>query len=245
MKEPVLAEIKGSVGRNPEGEQQRLHSTTLRDQAKRAIRDAIITGAIEPGRIYSAPTLAENLGVSATPVREALLDLAAEELVEPVRNRGFRVIGLSDRDIDDIFELRQMLEPMAMIRVIDRLTPEVLERFGDLGNEMTTAAEAGDLVRYLDANRAFHLGLLGLLGNQRLVDAVARLRDHARLYRMRSKGQQQLLVHMAARQRDLLGALARGERKAVRALMTAYLEDSRTLWGGEVGTPRVKAEPAL
>jgi len=87
-----------------------LQTVSLREQALAAIRASIITGAMEAGRVYSVPVLAEQLGVSLTPVREAMLDLVKERLLEPVRNKGFRVPVLSDHDLENIFEIRVLLE---------------------------------------------------------------------------------------------------------------------------------------
>ena len=74
------------------------------------IRGLVITGQMQPDQLYSVPRLATELGVSATPVREALLDLAREGLLEAVRNRGFRVVSLSLGELNDIFAIRLLLE---------------------------------------------------------------------------------------------------------------------------------------
>src|SRR4051794_17309245 len=89
----------------------------LRDKVTHALRAAMISGEMRPGRVYSAPALAADLGVSATPVREAMLDLAGEGLVEAVRNRGFRVTELTDRDLDEYTEVRALIEVPTVGRV--------------------------------------------------------------------------------------------------------------------------------
>src|SRR5439155_22905930 len=91
-----------------------LNMSSLREQAASAIRTGIVTGAITAGEIYSVPTLAEQLGVSATPVREAMLDLAGEGLVLPVRNRGYRVVSMSTQDLEAVLKLRLLLEVPSM-----------------------------------------------------------------------------------------------------------------------------------
>src|SRR5262249_41410847 len=101
--------------------------SSLGEEGRRSIRAGVGTGEIMPGEIYSAPSLASRLGVSATPVREALLDLANEGLVEPVRNRGFRVVVLDDSDLDEIFELRTMLEVPSVGRIAGRLDQAQLD----------------------------------------------------------------------------------------------------------------------
>ncbi len=94
----------------------------VRDQVADALRAALVAGEMRPGVVYSAPALAARFGVSATPVREAMLDLAKEGLVTAVRNKGFRVTELSDRDLDDITALRALIE-VPTIGQIARLRP--------------------------------------------------------------------------------------------------------------------------
>jgi DNA-binding FadR family transcriptional regulator len=81
----------------------RLRPVSLREQAREALRARIVLGQIEPGEVRSVISLAEELGVSVTPVREAVMDLAHHGMVEVIRNRGFRVPQLSEHDLDEIF----------------------------------------------------------------------------------------------------------------------------------------------
>src|ERR1700683_2643301 len=83
---------------------------SLRDQGGRALEAAMVAGELRPGELYSAPALGERFGVSATPVREAMLDLARDGFVVAERNRGFRVVEMSDSDLDDILQIRLLLE---------------------------------------------------------------------------------------------------------------------------------------
>jgi DNA-binding GntR family transcriptional regulator len=151
----------------------RLEGISFRDQAARAIRAAVVTGEIAGGKIYSVPSLAAQFGVSATPVREAMLDLVSEGLAEPVRNRGFRIKEASADDLDEIFELRILLEVPTLARLAGTLSSSDAERFEQIADEIEAAAEARDLVHFLDGDRSFHLGLLGLLGNRRLAEFPA------------------------------------------------------------------------
>ena len=70
----------------------------------------MVAGELKPGEMYSAPALGERFGVSATPVREAMLDLVKDGFVEAVRNRGFRVLEMSDEDLDEVSQIRLLLE---------------------------------------------------------------------------------------------------------------------------------------
>lgn len=191
-----------------------------------------MTGEIEPGKIYSAPSIAARLGVSATPVREALLDLANEGLVEPVRNRGFRVVVLDDSDLDEIFELRTLLEVPSIARVAGTLTPEQLGRMWMLLGELEAAAEAADLSRYLTADQDFHTGLLEPLGNRRLIELIARLRDQQRLYGLPKILHSATFMATASEHRAILEAVESGEKRAAESLIRKHLRHTRGVWAG-------------
>jgi DNA-binding GntR family transcriptional regulator len=211
----------------------KLEPSSLREQAADAIRAGIVTGEIRSGELYSVPTLAARLGVSATPVREAMLDLANEGLVEPVRNRGFRVVELSDDDLDEILALRVLLEVPSAGRVAGTLAPEQVERLEALLAETEEKADAFDTPGFLAADRAFHLALLEPLGSRRLVDLVAMLRDQTRLYGLPSLVSSGILKTAAAEHREILEAVVAGDAEAATGAMRRHLEQTtRGVWTG-------------
>jgi DNA-binding GntR family transcriptional regulator len=210
----------------------KMAGASFRDQAASAIRTAVVTGEIEGGKIYSVPSLASRFGVSATPVREAMLDLVSEGLAEPVPNRGFRIIEASSEDLDEIFELRVFLEVPALVRLAGSLSTADIERFGKLADAIELAAETADLVGFLEADRGFHLELLSLLGNQRLVAFVDRLRMQSRLPGLEALIGTAEFVSTAKEHRAILLALASGDRRRVANLMTRHLGHTRGVWAG-------------
>ncbi|MFZ4511913.1 MAG: GntR family transcriptional regulator, partial [Candidatus Nanopelagicales bacterium] len=94
----------------PEGLPTIGERTSLRERVAESLRAALVSGRMVPGTTYSIPALAEQFGVSATPVREAMLDLVNEGIMSAVPNKGFRVVELSDAELDQITELRRLLE---------------------------------------------------------------------------------------------------------------------------------------
>src|SRR5205807_8566867 len=116
-----------------------LGHNSLREQVSHALRAALIAGELRPGVVYSAPVLAAGFGVSATPVREAMLDLAKEGLVEVVRNKGFRVTELSDRDLDELTELRMLIEVPTTARLAGRLDGAALAELRELAGAIEVA----------------------------------------------------------------------------------------------------------
>ncbi|MEE3920397.1 GntR family transcriptional regulator [Micromonospora sp. BRA006-A] len=104
--------------------------------------------------------LAGRFGVSPTPVREAILDLAKEGLVSIVKNKGFRVKALSERDLDEITQIRELLEIPVVADQTGRLSEPQVQELRRLADNIVSAAGRGDLVAYIESDNAFHLTLL-------------------------------------------------------------------------------------
>ncbi|MGN9840499.1 GntR family transcriptional regulator [Nonomuraea sp. H19] len=203
---------------------------SLREQVAHALRAALITGEMRPGVVYSAPVLAAQFGVSATPVREAMLDLAKEGLVEAVRNKGFRVTELSDRDLDELTEIRQLIEVPTVARLADISRAEEFERLRPIAEEIVAASERGDLLAYVDADLRFHVELLTLSGNAHLVSVVRDLRNRARLYGLSQLSERGALADSAREHLALLDALKSGDGKAVGQIMGEHIGHVRGIW---------------
>jgi DNA-binding GntR family transcriptional regulator len=198
----------------------------------------VITGALEEGRLYSVGEFAQQLGVSATPVREAVFDLAHQGLVEVVRNRGFMVLPLKDQDLDEIFQVRILLEVPAVEALAGRLDPAVIERSREIVQRCLTAARASDLAGFLEADREFHLLLLEAHGNSRLVQIVDRLRDQTRLYGLPGLAASGNLVASAEEHGRILDAIVSGDAAEVRTEIEHHLRHTRGLWArGEREAP--------
>ena len=203
-----------------------LQQTNLRDQALALIKLRLVSGDLAPGQIYSASSLATELGVSNSPVREAMLTLVNQGLMETVRNRGFRVLPMSEKDRRNIYELRLLIEVPSMARLA-ALKDKVAARkgeFAQLAADIVRCARKGDIVGYLHADRGFHLGLLSILENDQLTGIVENLRDQSRQYGLKGLSRRGLLTASAEEHQPILDAILAGDRKLVVKLMTAHLD---------------------
>jgi len=212
----------------------RLEHPNLRDRVRLILRTSIITGELEPGRLYSVGTFAERLGVSATPVREAVGDLAHLGLVQIMRNRGFVIPELDDHDLDEILQLRLLLEIPAIERVAGQLAAAEVECCREHVEQCRRAAASSDLVLFLDADRAFHLRLVAAVGNARLVEILGRLRDQTRLYGLRDLAARGELLTSAEEHEALLDAVEAGDAGRARREITHHLRHTRGAWAGRV-----------
>jgi len=203
----------------------------LREEITVTLRAAVISGELRPGVVYSAPSLATQFGVSATPVREAMLDLAGEGLVDVVRNKGFRVTELSAKDLDELSELRALIEVPTVRRLAEAgVSAAVLDELRPLADEIEAAAARGDLIAHVTADMEFHLRLLGLAGNQHLVETVRSLRARSRIYGLRSLADRDALVPSAHEHAELLDLLAAGDADGVEGLMRGHIGHVRGIW---------------
>jgi DNA-binding GntR family transcriptional regulator len=211
-----------------------LQQTNLRDQALAVLKLRLVSGDLAPGQIYSAAALASELGVSNSPVREAMLTLVNQGLMEAVRNRGFRVVPLSAKERRNNYDIRIMLEVPAMARLAS-LNDKVAARkkeFTATASSIVKAAKSRDIVGYLEADRNFHIGLLGILENEQLTTIVENLRDQARQYGLKALSERGDLVKSAEEHQPILDAILAGDAEETTKLMTSHLSHHVGDWAG-------------
>jgi DNA-binding GntR family transcriptional regulator len=215
------------------GFQVRAKRSSLRDEVHEALRAALITGRMKPGVLYSAPALAEMLGVSATPVREAMLDLVREELVVAVRNKGFRVTEVSDRELDELVEARMLLEVPTMGAVAERyepsMEPEII-RLRGLAQDLEAAADSNEISTYLQLDTDFHTRFLGLHGNTEIVKIVRQLRGRNRLFGLEALARAGKLITSAREHMQMVDLAVAKDRAGLEELTRFHLSHTRTTW---------------
>jgi len=214
----------------PEGLPSIGERTSLRERVAESLRAALVSGRMVPGTTYSIPALAEQFGVSATPVREAMLDLVNEGIMSAVPNKGFRVVELSDAELDQITELRRLLEVPTVGELAGAIDRAAIRRLRSLAAALSDAARRGDVVAYVEVDRELHLALLAEAGNPRLVEMVGRLRDQSRLYGLEQLAAEGVLVDSATEHMRLIDALESGDRRAAERVMAHHLDHVRGIW---------------
>lgn len=202
----------------------------LRETVLEQLRTAIVTGEIAEGELVSAPMLGQTLGVSATPVREAMMDLVREGLVETVKNKGFRVTAMTDKDLDDLAQIRMLLEPPAIRMVAQHILDDAFAELTRLADACLRAAEREDLGDYLRYDRDFHALLLTHTGNPQLVELATSLRRRTRLYGIAALAREGRLAASAHEHHELLRILREADGEAAERLMYTHIGHARTLW---------------
>lgn len=155
---------------------------SLKDRAYSYLREAIITGALPEGSQHSIYRLADQLGISRTPVREAVLQLAEGGLVTVERNRGVRIHGITAREIRDIFELRLLVEVPAAAFAATQGDEVFRERLHAATAAMRESSANHDDEGFHTHDRALHDQIAATLGNSRLASVLGSLRDVTRAH---------------------------------------------------------------
>jgi DNA-binding GntR family transcriptional regulator len=190
------------------------------------LRSAILGGAIGPGERVRQEDIAQQLGASRLPVREALQMLAAEGLIEHEPNKGARVPHLSMHEVDVMYKMREQLEPLALAESLPWLNPGDVVRLEEIQEEI----EAGvDVERFLELDREFHLRPYSACAIEQLTTTVTRLWNSTQYYRrafMQVTGPERRWV-VNAEHRLLLDAIERRDETDAGRFLAGHIRRTR------------------
>ncbi len=199
----------------------------LVDQVYAALRDQLRSGAIDAGAALQEVALAGQLGVSRTPVREAMARLASEGLLASDR-RSFTVPALSRQDVDDIYEVRFLVEPAALRGIAARTRdPEARAAIDAALADAVAAHRAADSDAFRDANMRYRTAWLALVRNARLVRVVELYADHMQHIRALTLGEARVRTIVLKGLKRITAALAAGDGDAAAAAMHEHLTNAR------------------
>lgn len=156
---------------------------TAQQHAVDSLRRLIVSGALRPGQRVNQEEVAEQIGLSVAPIREALRALEQEGQVTYRPRRGYFVTELRIEDLEEIYELRQLLEERAARGALPTLDDEALQRVRLAARDCLNAAQAGDVAAELEANRRFHFAVLEAPGQVHAMRLIRLLWDSTEAYR--------------------------------------------------------------
>lgn len=156
----------------------------LRDVVFDTLRQAILKGDMEPGERLMEITLANKLGVSRTPIREAIRKLELEGLVNMIPRKGAVVASISEKDMRDVLEVRITLEELAVKLAIKNMTDEDIEALRQASKDFENAVISHDVVTIVEADVAFHDIIYNKTQNNRLIQIINNLREQMYRYRL-------------------------------------------------------------
>lgn len=206
-------------------EQVRRPLAAVRERVREQLRERIATGVLRPGDRLVERDLAEDLGVSRVPVREAIRSLEADGFVVVQSPRRVVVRQLSRVDIEELFDVREALEVLATGLACQRVDPPALRRLKSAVTEAARALAAGNIAQTAEANLRFHQEIVTLAGNGLLLSMLHQLEDRLRwLFRQNEDWDRLLQEH-----RRLYEAIASGDPELARACAAEHVRVNRAL----------------
>jgi len=195
----------------------------LSDRIYLTLREHLCSGALPSGRPLQEAALAAQLGVSRTPVREALARLAIEGLLD-TDGRSLTVPSLTESDIEDIYELRMLLEPEALRQVATRIREKA--QFVPIREQLTAMVAAhaeNDVDAFMEANYRYRAAWLEMVPNRRLLRTIELYADHVRYLRLLTLGDRAVRAVVLSGLKRLAAALAAGDGEAAKTAMHDHL----------------------
>ena len=182
----------------------------IRAQVRRVLLDGMLRGDPAPGSSINESELSAHLGVSRTPLREALLSLVGEGFLEAAPGKGFFVLPLHAREVEELYPVIAALEVLAL-RSSPPPSPSKLKELAAINQELDSVRHDGEAA--LEADARWHEALLASCPNRRLLDTIRGLKYHAQRYEsayMRHSGR---IIQSVAQHRAILRALREGDRE--------------------------------
>lgn len=195
----------------------------LRDVVFNNLRQAILKGELKPGERLMEISLSNRLGVSRTPVREAMRMLEQEGLVIMIPRKGAQVAEITEQDLDDVLEVRLGLEQLAVRFACERITDGELEKLGHAAEKFEKTAQKKDLSAVAEADVAFHEVIYQATHNRRLVQMISNLREQMYRYRIEYLKDVEGRKTLAKEHQSIWEAMERGEKEEAIEKMTQHI----------------------
>lgn len=212
---------------------------SLTEQVREALVVAIASGRLRTGEIFSMQSIAQQMGVSRTPVREAMLQLQQRGIVRMVRSQGALIIGQTAEDLRQIFQVREWIEVPATAAAARRAGPTDRERVAAAYEAMASAVRAGDRRALESADRAFHAAILELSGNDRAARIVDELRHFVISHGHAASGHDRSLEEILEQHRPIVEAFERADGDAAAAAMARHLRQTAAATLEQAASPSV------
>ena len=199
----------------------------LRDVVFNTLRQAILKGELKPVERLMEIALAEKLGVSRTPIREAMRKLELEGLVVMIPRRGAQVANITEKDLNDVLEVRIALENVAIEKACTRMSKEDMGRLWLAAKEFERTMAEGNLVRLAEADVAFHEIIYRASDNKRLNQVLNNLREQIYRYRVEYLKEEETRNVLVKEHEELTKAIRQRDVKKAQEISFRHIENQR------------------
>ena len=195
---------------------------TLREQIVSSLRESIIRGDLAPGQKVPEPGLAQKLGISRTPIREAFRQLESEGFLTAVPRRGAIVSSMSEKEIEDFYEVKSLLEGYAVRKGAPWATEKDTDHLRRMNEQLEALARKGDIEAFFWKNQEFHHGFVSLCGNRKLPEIWRNLTRLFIRYRMEYLAAPGRLALSVKQHADIINALESGDGALSEAMVVKH-----------------------
>jgi len=199
-------------------------SETLKDRVYQEIKGLLRSSQMESNSVITASNISKSLGVSRTPAREALLQLASEGFVEAIGGRGFVVREYSKQEIHEYFETRRIIEVFVVGQLVDTITATDLANLKKNLDGMTGCLDQGNLSKFLAIDREFHLRLIRLHGNKFLESITEQIRVLISILGRQTLAYPGRMKEVVQEHSLILEAIKAGDRRSVEEAVDHHLK---------------------
>ena len=195
----------------------------LRDVVFKKLRQEILLGELAPGERLMEIHLAQRLGVSRTPIREAIRKLELEGLVTMIPRRGAEVAQISEKNLEDVLEVRTALERLAVRLACERITPEQTAVLREAADRFAAATKTDQLIELAETDEAFHAAIYEATGNDRLVQMLNNIKDQMYRYRVEYLKDEKSHALLIDEHRTLCELLEKRDKDAAARMMQQHI----------------------
>jgi DNA-binding GntR family transcriptional regulator len=200
---------------------------SLAKMAYEAIRKSILSGQWKIGELYNEKAIAADLGISRTPVREALLELASQDLIIFLPRRGLMVNRFTRRDVDEIFELRKAVELAAVEKITATSPPFDLFEIEESLLSQRKAVKQKDYLAFMEADRLFHTRFSELTNNRRIIAILENIRDMIHVMGAKALALEGRALEVIEEHQTIFEAVKKGNIEEARKAMAYHLDQSK------------------
>lgn len=197
----------------------------LRDVVFNTLRQAILRGELKPGERLMEIQLANKLGVSRTPVREAIRKLELEGLVLMIPRKGAEVADISEKSLKDVLEVREALEELAARLACDKITKEGINRLKEAAQDFRSALKSNDITQMAEADVRFHDVICNATENQKLGQLLNNLREQMYRYRIEYLKDQQVYEKLLSEHEEIIRHIEKGEKNEAARVVSRHIEN--------------------
>ena len=209
---------------------------SLKEQAFDKLKELIITGALEPGELQNEKRLADALGVSRTPVREALLELSREGMVAFVPGKGVEVCKLTTHQVREVFEIRRIIEGYVIKKITPRLTEADIKEIDRNISNQEKVLRRTERLAFIEYDKQFHLYLASKIGNQQIESILDNLRDQMHLMGIRAVENDSRMKQVIEEHRAIFSGLKDGNPQEAFDALISHLENTEKTIADKIET---------